>query len=62
MTMSKRGCCLYDYLKWDFVALKVDTISTENIVMASIMMLRASYQVLPNMRSYDFYDMTLATK
>ena len=33
-----------------------------NVVTDGIMMLRASNQVLCNMWSYDFYDMTLATE
>ena len=46
-------------------ALKNDIISIEhshNIAMDDIMMLCTSNQVLCNVWSYNFYDMTLATE
>ena len=57
MTMSVRFCLSYDSFKWGFITLKGDIISTENI-----MRLRASNQVLCNVWSYDFYDITLSTE
>ena len=63
MTTSVRFCLSYDCLKWNFIAFKVDIISRENnVVMDGVMTLRASNQVLCNVWSYDFYDMTLATE
>ena len=61
MITSVRFCLSYDSLKWDFITLKVDIISKENVVTDGIMTLRASNQVLCNVWSYDFYDMTLTT-
>ena len=62
MTMSVRFCLSYDCFKWDFIALKVDIIAIENLSLSrdGIMTLRASNQVLCNVWSYDFHDMTLA--
>ena len=34
MTASVRFCLSYDCLKWDFIALKVDIISIENITLS----------------------------
>ena len=53
MTTSVRFCLSDDYLKWDFIAFKVDIISIENITvfMDGIMTLRASKQVLCNVWS-----------
>ena len=46
-----------------FNPLKDDIISIENNVATDgIMMSRASNQVLCNVWSYDFYDMTLSTE
>ena len=57
MNTSLRFCLSYD-------CLIVDIISVENInvVTDNIMTLRASNQVLCNVLSYGFYDMTLATE
>ena len=63
MTRSERSCLSYDCVKLDFIALKVDIISVEDInVMDCIMTLRASNQLFCNVWSYDFYDMTLPTE
>ena len=64
MTTRVRFCLSYDYLKWDYIAFKVDIISIENITLSRTvsMTLRASNQVLCNVWSYDFYDTTLATE
>ena len=62
MNTSVRFCLSYDAFKWHFIALKVDIISIESVVTDGIMTLRASNQVLCNVWSYDFYDMTLATE
>ena len=63
MTTSERFCLSHDCLKWDFITFKVDIISIENnVVSDGIMRLLASNQVLCNVWSYDFYDMTLATE
>ena len=49
---------------WGFIALKVDIISVEKhyVVTDGIMTLCTSNQVLCNVWSYDFYDMTLSTE
>ena len=65
MNTSVRFCLSYDEFKWYFIALKVDIISIENIWLSrtdGIMTLRARNQVVCNVWSYDFYDMTLATE
>ena len=63
MATSVRFCLSYDCFKWGFIALKDDIISIENnVVTDGIMTLRASNQVLCNVWSYDFYDMTLSTE
>ena len=62
MTSSVRFCLSYDCFKWDFIAFKVDIISKHNVVKDGIVTLRASDQVLCNVWSYEFYDMTLATE
>ena len=63
MTTRVRFCLSYDCSKWGFIALKDDIISIENnVVTDGIMTLRASNQVLCNVWSYDFYDMTLSTE
>ena len=62
MTTCVRFYLSYDCLKWDFIALKVDIISIENITLDGIMTLRSSNQVLCNVWSYDFYEMKLATE
>ena len=61
MTTCVRFCLSYDHFKRDFTALKIDIISLENIT-DGIITLRASNQVLCNVWSYNFYDMTLATE
>ena len=46
-----------------FIAFKVDYFNRKhNVVTDGIMTLRAINQVLCNVWSYDFYDMTLATE
>ena len=64
MTTSVRFCLSYDCFKWGFIALKDDIYFNRkhNVVTDSIMTLRASNQVLCNVWSYDFYDMTLSTE
>ena len=62
MTTRVRSCLSYDYFSCDFINLKVEIVSIENItifITDDIMMLHASDQVFYNMRSYDFYEMTL---
>ena len=63
MTTSLRFCLSYDWLKWDFNALKVDIISVENITLSrTVHGVPASYQMLCNVWSYDFYDMMLTAE
>ena len=61
MTTSVRFCLSYDCFKWELKSW--DYFNTKhNIVTDGIMALRASNQVLCNVWSYDFYDMTLSTE
>ena len=58
--MSIRFCLSHVCFKWDFITLKVDIVSVENVDTDGIITLRD--KVLRNLWSYDFYDMTLSIK
>ena len=63
MTTIVRFCLSYDCFKWNFIALKVDIFSIENITLSRT----ASWRYVPVSKcyvtwSYEFYDMMLATE
>ena len=64
MTTRVRFCLLYDPLKWDFIAFKMNIISIRNALLTPTltMRLRVRAKVVLHVWSYDFYDMTLSTE
>ena len=64
MTKNVRFCLSYDCFKKDFIALKVDIVSVENMTLSRT----ASLRYAPVTKFYVtcgltiFYDMTLATE
>ena len=63
MTTSVRFCSLYDTLKYDFIAFKMNIISLRNALLTRtlLMTLRVHAKVLLRVWSY-VYDMTLSTE
>ena len=57
MTTREKFCLSYDPLKVDFIAFKMDDISSRKSVM-----LRLHAKVLLHVLLYDFYDTTLSTE